>query len=236
MTTKRTKKIQQEAFRKSWRIYRVTPAALAVSATLMLTGCEKADETVSLYQNADDCARANPGISEQCTTAYNNALKEATRTAPKYATKEDCIAEFGESQCKQTPAPAQAGIIPSTDVTNAAAQPQQSGNFWMPLMAGYMMGRMIGGGTGFAQQPLFTSKSANSPANGKFVDASGKNYGSATSGRTITVPKTAMAPKPTTTNTITRGGFGESVAKQANTQRSNNTTNKSISRGRSVGG
>jgi uncharacterized protein YgiB involved in biofilm formation len=30
----------------------------------------------------------------------------------------------------------------------------------------------------------------------------------------MTVPKTAMAPKPATTSTITRGGFGESVAKQ----------------------
>lgn len=28
----------------------------------------------------------------------------------------------------------------------------------MPLMAGYMMGRLMGGGAGFAQQPLFSSK------------------------------------------------------------------------------
>jgi uncharacterized protein YgiB involved in biofilm formation len=37
------------------------------------------------------------------------------------------------------------------------AQAQSSGSFWMPLMAGYMMGRMMGGGMG-AQQPLFSSK------------------------------------------------------------------------------
>lgn len=55
----------------------------------------------------------------------------------------------------------------------AQAQPQQSGSFWMPLMAGYMMGRMMGGGA-YNQQPLFSSKSAASPANGKFVDATGK--------------------------------------------------------------
>ena len=48
-------------------------------------------------------------------------------------------------------------------------------------MAGYMMGRLMGG-SGFAQQPLFTSKNAASPANGKFVDASGKSYGPATAG------------------------------------------------------
>ncbi|KEY59625.1 DUF1190 family protein [Serratia sp. DD3] len=218
---KRTKQINQETFRKSWRNYRVAPVALAISAVFMLAGCEQADETVSLYQNADDCSHANPSMSEQCTTAYNNALKEAEKTAPKYANREDCVAEFGESQCTQ--APAQAGM---------AAQSQSSGSFWMPLMAGYMMGRMMGGG--YAQQPLFTSKNAASPANGKFVDASGKNYGAATAGgRTMTVPKTAMAPKPAVTNTITRGGFGETVAKQTSMQRSSSASSSSS---RSMGG
>ena len=218
---KRTKNIRHAAFRKSWQARHLTPVALAITAVFMLAGCEQSDETVSLYQNADDCSKANPSQSAQCTTAYNNALKEAERTAPKYATREDCVAEFGENQCQQTPA--QAG-------TNAEAQ--QSGSFWMPLMAGYMMGRMMGGGAGFAQQPLFSPKTPNSPANGQFVDASGKNYGSATSGRTMTVPKTAMAPKPATTSTITRGGFGETVAKQNTMQRSSATGTRT----RSLGG
>lgn len=221
---KRTKNINRDTFRKSWRSYRVAPVALAISAVFMLAGCEQADETVSLYQNADDCSRANPSMSEQCTTAYNNALKEAEKTAPKYATREDCVAEFGETQCTQTPAPAQAGM---------AAESQSSGISWMPLMAGYMMGRMMGG-SGFAQQPLFTSKNGASPANGKFVDATGKSYGPATAGgRTMTVPKTAMAPKPPVTNTITRGGFGETVAKQTSMQRSSATSGSSS---RSMGG
>lgn len=216
---KRTKNINKETFRKSWRSFRVAPVALAISAVFMLAGCEQTDETVSLYQNADDCSSANPSMSEQCTIAYNNALKEAEKTAPKYATREDCVAEFGEAQCTQ--APAQAGM---------AAESQSSGGMWMPLMAGYMMGRMMGGG--YAQQPLFTSKNAASPANGKFVDATGKNYGSATAGgRTMTVPKTAMAPKPAVTNTITRGGFGETVAKQTSMQRSSATSSS-----RSMGG
>lgn len=119
-------------------------------------------------------------MSEQCTTAYNNALKEAEKTAPKYASREDCVAEFGEAQCTQ--APAQAGM---------AAESQSSGSFWMPLMAGYMMGRLMGG-SGFAQQPLFSSKNPASPANGKFVDATGKSYGPATAGgRTMTSPTTS---------------------------------------------
>ncbi|MGG2141543.1 DUF1190 family protein [Symbiopectobacterium sp. RP] len=219
---KHKENIQKDALRKGWRSYRLAPVALAISAAFILAGCEQTDETVSMYQNADDCSAANPSMSAQCTTAYNNALKEAEKTAPKYASKEDCVAEFGEAQC--TPVPDQAGT---------AAQPTQTSSSWMPLMAAYMMGRMMSGGAGFAQQPLFSSRSPASPANGQFVNASGKSYGAATSGRTVTVPKTALASKPATTNTITRGGFGEDVAKQTSMQRSSASTSSSS---RSMGG
>lgn len=219
---KRTKQINHASFRKSWSARHLTPVAFAVSAVFMLAACEQADETVSMYQNADDCSAANPGKSAQCTTAFNNAKEEAVKTAPKYATREDCVAEFGEGQCQQ--APAQAGV----GTTNAESQ--SSGSFWMPLMAGYMMGRLMGGGMG-QQQPLFTSKNPASPANGKFVDATGKSFGAATPGRTMTVPKTALAPKPATTSTVTRGGFGESVARQTSMQRSSATGTTSRSMG-----
>ncbi|WP_044179864.1 DUF1190 family protein [Phytobacter massiliensis] len=211
---KRTKSINHAMFRKSWSARHLTPVALAVSAVFMLAGCEQNDETVKMYQNADDCAAANPGKSAECKATYDNALKEAERTAPKYASREDCVAEFGEGQCQQ--APAQAGMAPE----NQAQAQQSGGSFWMPLMAGYMMGRLMGGGAGYAQQPLFSSRNPASPAYGQYTDASGKSYGAAQSGRSATVSKTAMAPKPATTSTITRGGFGESVAKQTSMQRS----------------
>lgn len=52
---KRTKQINHASFRKSWSARHLTPVALAVSAVFMLAACEQADETVSMYQNADDC-------------------------------------------------------------------------------------------------------------------------------------------------------------------------------------
>ena len=137
------------------------------------------------------------------------------------------MAEFGEGQCQQAPAPAQAGTAPAEN----QAQAQSSGSFWMPLMAGYMMGRLMSGGAGYQQQPLFSSKNPASPAYGQYTDASGKGYGAAQPGRTMNVPKTAMAPKPATTSTVTRGGFGDSVAKQNTMQRSATGTSS-----RSMGG
>lgn len=232
MTMKRTKHINQDAFRKSWRSYRLAPVAIAVSAVFMLSACEESDETVSLYTNAQDCSQANPSQAEQCTLAYNNALQEAAKTAPKYATKEDCIAEFGEAMCTQAPAQASFSSTAGNGEQTAQAQ-SSSGSMWMPLMMGYMMGRMMGGSA--PSQPLFSSKNPASPANGKFVDATGKSYGPAVAGgRSISIPKTAMAPKPPTTSTITRGGFGDTVNKQAMAQKS--SSSKSSSSSRSMGG
>jgi uncharacterized protein YgiB involved in biofilm formation len=53
----------------------------------------------------------------------------------------------------------------------------------MPLMAGYMMGRLMGGGMAH-QQPLFSSKNPASPAYGQYTDASGK----------ATAPRSRAAP------------------------------------------
>lgn len=227
---KRTKNINHDAFRKSRRLSRLTPVAIAISTVLMLSGCEEvSDQTVSMYQNAQDCSVANPNLTEQCTTAYNQAKAEALKTAPKYSSREDCVAEFGESQCTAV-TPEEAGVT--------GQQYQQSGSMWMPLLAGYMFGRMMGG-AGFASQPLFTSKNPASPASGRFVDATGRNYGAANYGKTMSVDKTALAPKPATTTTTTRGGFGESVAKQnalARSKASSSSSRSTSSSSRSYGG
>ncbi|MGJ7385247.1 DUF1190 domain-containing protein, partial [Morganella morganii] len=73
MTMKRTKNINRDAFRKTWRQYRLAPVAAAVGAVLMLTACDEADETVALYTTAEQCSAANPSQAGECTTAYNNA-------------------------------------------------------------------------------------------------------------------------------------------------------------------
>ncbi|XPE67500.1 DUF1190 family protein [Shigella flexneri] len=190
------------SFLKNWSARHLTPVALAVATVFMLAGCEKSDETVSLHQNADHCSAANPGKSAECTTAYNNCAERSRRHPPKYATREDCVAEFGEGQCQQAHQPRLAW---HQKTRRRPSNP--AGVCGCPLMAGYMMGRLMGGGAGFAQQPLFSSKNPASPAYGKYTDATGKNYGAAQPGRTMTVPKTAMAPKPATTTTVTRGGL-----------------------------
>lgn len=236
MTMKRTKSINRDAFRKAFRPYRLAPVAIAITAVFALSGCEESDETVSLYMNAQECAQANPSQAAQCEDSYRTALQEAQRTAPKYATMEDCVAEFGDAQCTQT-ASIDGNPVNTENANNLnpdssqMAQANSGGSFFMPLMAGYMMGRLMGGGA--PAQPLFSSRNPNSPANGKFVDATGRNYGPAVGGRQMNVPKTAMTPKPSTTSTITRGGFGNTVSRQAAAQRASATNNNRSSTGSS---
>ena len=229
MPMKRTKSINRDAFRKAFRPYRLAPVAIAITAVFALSGCEESDETVSLYMNAQECAQANPSQAAQCEDSYRTALQEAQRTAPKYATLEDCVAEFGDAQCTQT-ASIDGQPVSTENANNLnpdntqMAQANSGGSFFMPLMAGYMMGRMMGGG---ASQPLFSSRNPTSPANGKFVDATGRNYGPAVGGRQMDVPKTAMTPKPSTTATVTRGGFGNTVSRQAATNNNRSSTGSS---------
>lgn len=45
----------------------------------MLSACEKTDDKVSLYQNADDCSKANPSNSAQCSKAFTEAKAEAAK-------------------------------------------------------------------------------------------------------------------------------------------------------------
>ncbi len=138
-------------------------------------------------------------------------VKEAERTAPKYATREDCVAELVKvSASRHQPR------LAWHQKTSAGPAIQRE---FLDAADGRLHdGRLMGGGAGFAQQPLFSSK--NRPAR-----------------LTVNIPtrpvKTMAQParphhdrtedgngtKTGDHSTVTRGGFGESVAKQSTMQR-----------------
>lgn len=231
---KRTQNINSSHFRKSLR---VAPIAIALSSVL-LAGCENNDENVTYFQTQAQCEQLNPQNQAECAQAYQHAASEAVNTAPKYSTQEECVAEFGTDQCVSTEQQVTANQ-PNSQTQTAQAS---SGSFWMPLMAGYMMGNMMNSGRANSQ-PMFSSKNPASPMYGKFVDASGKTHGSATPFRSGTVPKSDLAPKPAQTSTVSRGGFGQQVAAKSaamnassNKSSSSSTTRSSSSSSRSFGG
>ncbi|GAA5097093.1 DUF1190 domain-containing protein [Wohlfahrtiimonas larvae] len=233
---KRTRSINKFTFRKNFKI---KPIALSLLVAFGVVACGGNDDTeqLTIYADAQDCISNNPNMIAECTSVYESAVKEAIETAPKYATLEECTADFGAENCQSVQQTGNA----VTDAGQAVQQQASSGGFFMPLLAGYMMGKMMSGmsGNNVASKPVYSPKDATGrPTN--FYDSSGKSYGAAQAGgRTVSVPKSDIKSKPA--GTVQRGGFGKMVSQQRiaaaqkqNTQRS--ATSKSSNRSTSFGG
>lgn len=132
---------------------------LASVAALALAACDDSITGKSEFvRDEAQCASTdNPSV---CRQALMDARREHARTAPAFATRESCEAAFGAANCEAapgTPTPAQIAAAQTHEATQGQAQPQQvqqaGGGFFMPLLMGYMMGRMAGGA--MAAQPMY---------------------------------------------------------------------------------
>lgn len=185
MTKKRSVNINLGRMRKCF-----SPKPLAIGvAAVFVAACSDNRQEAAVYLNADDCISDNPEFAEQCKTAYQKALVEAERTGPKYNSQNDCEYEFGANQCRQ--------------VNN------QSGSFFMPFMAGYMLSNLLSP-RGYHYQPMYTSYSRYSPLRHRWMASDGYDYGDVRK-RKFRVSEKSFKPKPTVTKTMSRGGFGSSV-------------------------
>lgn len=190
MTRKRSSRINLDRMRKG---FAPKPLALGVAA-VFLSACADNRQEAMVYTSVDDCVDNNPEALQQCTAAYEQALIEAERTAPKYRTRNDCENEFGSNQCQYIE--------------------RDSGSFFMPFMAGYMLSNLMSP-RGYYTQPMFTSYSRYSPLRYRWMTADGYDYGDLRK-RNFKVGKNAYTPKPSVNRTIKRGGFGSSVRAKSN--------------------
>ncbi|MBN9499108.1 MAG: DUF1190 domain-containing protein [Alphaproteobacteria bacterium] len=190
---------------------------LASVAALALAACDDSITGKSDFVR-DEAQCASTDNPSACRQALMDARVEHARTAPAFATRESCEAAFGAANCEAapgTPTPAQVAAAQTHEATQG--QPQQvqqagGGGFFMPMLMGYMMGRMAGGA--MAAQPMYrdTNNRAYSGAGarpmGRFDD------------RVMPPPRTpnqtanAMPRGPQQTATsptqARRGGFGSS--------------------------
>ena len=155
------------------------------AGSIVLTACDEPQVDANVFRDVEQCID-QPGASRAaCEEAYGVAAAQHAAVAPKYVDKADCEADFGAGQCETAP-----------------YRTQEGGSVFMPLMMGYMMGRMLGGGRLFGAQPLY--RSADAP--GTFRTADNKSVGTATGATKVAQSATA---RPTAkTSTVTRGGFG----------------------------
>lgn len=173
------------------------PLALAIAAVTLAACSSK--EPARVFQNVEECVQAAAGSKQECQQAYDDAIAAARESGPKYASLNDCQSEFGSNQC-----------------TKHSGSNGQS--WFIPLMAGYMIGDIvgnIGGYNRYQSAPLYTSYSHRSPFFGQWSTVDGNTYGSVRD-KQIRVNKQAFEPKPAVKKTISRGGFGSKVAAKSN--------------------
>lgn len=192
---KRTRKINLETMRKSAKAFPYKKISIAISASI-LAGCSDDIEQAQVYLSADDCIQQNPEEQSYCETGYQKALVEHIKSGPKYDNMAACIADFGPQNCTSYP------------VNN-------SQSIFMPLMAGYMLSSLINN-RDYRYAPLYTSYSRRSPAFGRWTSTDGILYGKKGSSNKITVPSDAFKPKPKVKRTMSRGGFGSTIAAKSN--------------------
>lgn len=187
------------------KYFAVKPLAVGV-AVVLLSGCGEEPEVADIYRSLGECTDVNPGFFEECEYAYESAVQDAVRTAPKFSNERDCEYDFGENRCEY--------------VSN------ENGSFFMPFMAGFMMSRMLFNDDfdfkkkkkkRYYSQPLFTSFSRRSSLRNQWFDASGKSFGGLHK-RATRVYSNDFASKPTSSRTIKRGGFGKAVAARSSSR------------------
>jgi hypothetical protein len=108
--------------RKISGVFALKPLALCMA--VLFTGCESNEQEADIFKTLDECKTTYPDLTAQCEMAFNEALKKAEDTAPKYKTMDDCIIDFGPERC--TP------------------HRSADGSSWfMPAMAGFMLARAL---------------------------------------------------------------------------------------------
>jgi uncharacterized protein YgiB involved in biofilm formation len=204
MIMKRSSILDLSLLRKRTRIFVLAPISLAVMA-----GCSggSKNEEVSFVTSVDDCATNTTLTEVECEAAYEQAVKDAESTAPRYEYERDCQAEFGNCESR--------------------------GGFFMPFMAGYIVSGIVS--DSFERKHRYSSSYPSYMYRGsgqyrnKIMTSDGYVVGSPGQ-RTYRVPKAAVKPKPAVTRTISRGGFGAKASAKSNWG-SSKSSSRSSSRG-----
>lgn len=102
-------------------------ALLAVAQTpLLLVGCSDTPQEMTkqgFYTSVEACER-DGNSADMCQRASQAASSAGTSGAPRYKSKAECIAEYGD----------------------LCAEREREGGIWMPLMTGFMISQMLSPG------------------------------------------------------------------------------------------
>lgn len=182
------------------------------SATLALGACDDTTDLTqgSVYDTVTQCQEDRSNAGQDCAGSLAEAERQHLATAPRYDSQQACEEEFGPGRCQTGPASEQAA--------------SGGGSFFMPLMAGFMIGRLLDGGSrGAYAQPLYRPYCPPGSAGGACAGSSGSGAGGragfggyytaagravASAPGAVSVPRSAFTETTRSTTTVSRGGFG----------------------------
>lgn len=175
------------------RSRRVVLTTLGVAGAAATAGCSwaSAEEADAFpYASVAECQAANEVPDAECQTAWNQAQANHEQAAPRFESQQLCEEQFGAGQCQQRVA--------------------GTGNYWMPLLAGFMVGRMLDRSQPYYRHGgLYRSRRTNMWYTGGYdsqpLRSSGSGWRSTAGG--FDRPS-ATPPVHTRSSIASRGGFG----------------------------
>lgn len=182
---KRTKNINLALMRKS---------LVAGIATTALAGCDGGEE-VEIVTSVADCLDDTLMNVEQCRTAYQQAIFESERTAPKYLSNDLCESEFGYGRCER-----------------------HDSGYFLPLMAGYLFANSLWDNNssryGASYNPVYKYVRPFSPLHNKYITADGEIVGE-DDDKKYKMKKKSLKKKKSFKKAISKGGFGSIASKKS---------------------
>jgi uncharacterized protein YgiB involved in biofilm formation len=179
-------------------------SALTLTGGLAACGDKAANTPMKVYASPAAC-QASGTDWNTCNTSYQQAAAEHLKSAPRYRTRQECLAETN-GDC--------------TEVSENGSAP-----VFLPLMEGFMLGRMMSGPR-YISHPIYGGRDGSFYSDGVRVDprrddqnpsggsgGSGGTGGGGGSTRSGSLPSEVSAPmtadgKMSTSRGIMRGGFG----------------------------
>jgi len=164
-----------------------------------LAACDESPNPLEGKVFGDVAACTQEADPAACEQGFTAAKQEHSQQAPKFATKEECEA---------------AGYSPCEGATVQTAD-GSSHSMFMPMMMGFMMGRMLGGG-GMMGQGRPGAAPGPGPATTSrpvYGDRNGYLYTGNTAVGRVAPGTTSLSGQTVGARTVSRGGFGASGAR-----------------------
>ncbi|SNR34850.1 DUF1190 domain-containing protein [Paracoccus sediminis] len=174
------------------------------AASFAIAGCRDEQVDAQAFPDLNAClAAAGEGglfTQDECRQSFAEAEQLHVESAPRYDSLQVCEEQHG--------------------VGNCGSEAQQTGGgmggIFMPLLAGYLIGSMLGGGGLSRSQPMYRTPS------GGYTNAARTSTFSSNTGRAalnssqFARPAQTMGQAPMTRATASsRGGFGSSAGSRA---------------------